>query len=282
MVARMPAPFTLETLWTEPRNATVPFMHRCDVRMQIRNACGRDIHISKVRLHFQCEQRVTKFRPSISLQESLHPRQLSSVITIPVVADLGFKSLTNSYVIEIEYDDKIKKSCRIDPHRYFVFCPSGDNRHQFFISHKDPQDTLRANALADYLFKAGLKGYVAADDLRLGVDVWETKIPNEIRASIGTIFLWTNHARADPASLYRELELTDKYRKRPILVLAEGLPRPRKFPRSAEYMAIAGTLTPNVLRELVSAVHTAYSRGDYAGLRIGHVATPRGGRVRAK
>jgi len=282
MIAPMPVPFRIETLWTEPRNATVPFMHRCDVRMQIRNTCGRNIHISKVRLHFQCERRVTKIRPSIALQEFLHPRQLSSTIIVPLLADLGFKSFTNSYVIEFEFHDTIKKKCRIDPHRYFVFSPCGDNRHQFFISHKDPQDTLRAKVLADYLFKAGLKGYVAADDRRLGVDVWDTKIPNEIKASIGTIFLWTNSAKADPASLYRELELTYKYRRRPILVMAEGLPRPRKFPRSAEYMPITGTLTPDVLRELTFAVHAAYSRGDYSGLRIRPVATSRGGRVRAK
>ena len=149
------------------------------------------------------------------------------------------------------------------PHKYLIFHPLGDPEQQFFISHKDPEDTNIGQKLKHFMGKLGLKGYLSEEDKRPGVDLWKEKIPPAVTASIGVVILWTSNAANKPENIYRELELAKSCRRRLIMAPEHGVPVPDGFPGGIEYLEF-NPKNPDELKRLAISIYEEYCRGGYS------------------
>src|SRR6266581_5160272 len=246
----------VENVWSHPRETNVHFLQKCCLYVQVRNKLGRSVRIEGIECRFESEDGVKPYIPSQRHIEDLQHGYLSDPIAIEFEADLALKAYTNYYHIIISYDDGNKRTLDYDPKKFFVFYPLGHARRQFFISHKDPQDTNIGRQLAGFLSKLGFIGYLSEDDHRPGIDLWKEKIPAAISASIGVVILWTSNAAKDPSKILRELEMAKLNGKPLILAPQRGIRVPKKFPRRIEYFRFKDPLSDVELKGLALSIHT--------------------------
>ncbi len=222
------------------------------------------MRIEKVECRFQSESGLDAYIASQTHFENLEQGYLSNPIPIEFEADLALRAYTNYYHILIYYDDGNKRVFDYDPQRFLVFYPLGHAHQQFFISHKDPQDTNIGRQLAGFLNKLGFIGYLSEDDHRPGLDLWKEKIPAAVAASIGVVILWTSNAAKDPAKILRELEMAKSNKKPLIMAPEKGVSTPKKFPKKIEYFRFKHPLTDGELKRLALSIHATYRRGGYS------------------
>jgi hypothetical protein len=207
---------------------------------------------------------VEAYTPSKTHFETLLEGHLSDPIAVEFEADLALKAYTNYYRIVIYYNDGVQKSLEHNPQKFLVFYPLGHGEQQFFISHKDPEDTSIAQQLAGFLKKLGLTGYLAEDDHSPGIHLWDEKIPAAISASIGVIILWTPNAVKNPANIKHEIQIAKSKRKRLIMALKRGSRSPKSFPKRIEYFSYDRRLVAKQLKSLAVFIYSNYRRGVYS------------------
>ena len=255
----------VEKVWPYPLENYIPFLAKCSLYVQVRNKSGHPVRIEKVECHFEMEKGVEAYVPSRTYYETLQHGHLSNPIAVEIEADLALKAHTNFYRIVISYYDGKKKTFEYDPQRFLVFCPLGQEVKQFFISHKDRQDTERAQCLAGFLSKLGFIGYISEDDHRPGMDLWSEKIPQAISGSIGVIILWTSRAAKNPKNIYREITIAKSKRKRLILAREKGVRIPRAFPKKKfEYHPFERPLSITQLKKLACHIYETDRHGGYS------------------
>jgi hypothetical protein len=133
----------------------------------------------------------------------------------------------------------------------------------FFVSHKDPQDSRLAVKLNHYLMKIGFKGYLAEEEKRPGLDIWQDKIIPAIGGCIALIVLWTSNAAIDSANMLREIEYAQKIGKKLIPLLEEGVSLPKVLPKEREFVRIPHNMSETDFIDVVSSIEHTYRTGGY-------------------
>jgi len=253
----------VEKVWTHPDPSTarsICFLERFDIYIQIRNNTSRPLQVEKIECLFELDDEMDKYLPSTMPFLTLGPKQRNRMIRIVCEADLSLKAHTNFFRVRIHYTSDSKKIIEYDPHKFLVFVPLGEEDKQFFISHKDKEDTDISRLLAKLLRKLGYKGYLAEDDKRPGMNLWKEKIPSEIKCSAGFIILWTKNATKNPKNIYRELEIAKKMNKHLILAREDGVDIPKDFPKEIEYFNLESPILAHQLKELVYSIEETDSQ----------------------
>jgi hypothetical protein len=80
------------------------------------------------------------------------------------------------------------------------------------VSFKDPEDLGLAELEKGLLGLAGIRGYLARDDVQPGLDFWE-KITRHINASVATCVVWTRNTTVQQTSVLREITISCGFRK---------------------------------------------------------------------
>ncbi len=155
----------------------IMFLEEGFIFAEFRNNSDNAIEIIKVRAQFETEPRLDPYETSVSPKITLMAHNRSQTIRIPFVADLSLVSTTNSYSLIVSYR-KIG-SQQLLTRTYSPFgslvihpIPRQEGKH-FFVSHKDPENTVLARRVDHYLKKIGFHGYLAEDNRLPGVDLWQ-------------------------------------------------------------------------------------------------------------
>lgn len=248
------------SIWSHPQDNAY-FTQRGQIGVQVRNTSERHIELEKVECLFNNEEGLASYIPAQELLLTLAPGELSCPIFVNFEFDLALRAATNRYAIKIRY--AIGNVLEYDSRNYIVIHPLCPPKSKFFISHKDPADTLISRKLSGFLSKLGLVGYLAEDDRRLGLDLWDGKIIPTIAESIGTIILFTSRAKDDPAQIVREIEISKDKGKPLILVLEPTVEKPINFPNGIEYYRLDTEISADELKKLAWWIYDTYRKGRY-------------------
>src|SRR5713101_7057632 len=152
-------PLSLERCWTvPPRNIT--YLEDGIICAEFRNNSDDSIEIDEVACRFQTEPNLTPYQVSVSPMLRLKPRWLSRPpVQLSFVAGLTLTSYTNTYQLIVKYTRSgVSKTATYPPPSYLIVRPLGPPEKEFFVSHKDPEDSPIAERLDHYLKKVGFRG----------------------------------------------------------------------------------------------------------------------------
>ena len=248
------------SVWSIPQSNAY-FTQRGQIYVQVRNSSTHDIELERVECVFKNDEDLEPYIPTAEWVLNLEADELSPPLFIDFQFDLALKADTNRYLIKIYHSSG--KVLEHDPRQYIVIFPICPPKKEFFISHKDPADTAISKRLAGFLFKLGLVGYVAEDDIMLGIDLWEEKIIPAIKRSIGTIILFTASAESDPDRIVREIKLSKENDKPLILVLEPGVGELANPPKGIEHYRLKTPINSNAVKEIAGWVYDMYRKGKY-------------------
>jgi hypothetical protein len=254
----------IESIWSSP-SAMALFLELCEIFIQIRNHADRIIQIQKIECLFECDGDVEPYVPSVTPYQVVEPGHLTNPIRIKFEADIVFKAHTNCYSIVVHYliDDNLK-IFRAKTQKYFIFSPPGPNEKKFFISHKDPEDTIICRRFASFLGKLGFIGYMSEDDRRPGIDLWKEKIPSNIKTSVAMVIVWTKKASKNPENIYREIDMAKSFNKRFIMAIENNVPPPsEKISTDIEYFTVTYPASVGDIKKLACHIEDSYRRGVY-------------------
>lgn len=252
----------IEKVWSYPEWSAF-FLEKCAVYVQIKNRRNRPISIEKVECIFQNDEGIEPFTPTITPRLTLENGHLSRPIRIEFEADLAFRAGTNSYRIVVYYRTDDLEIVEHDPRKFIIFSMM-EPEESFFISHKDPEDSLVCRHLAYFLRKIGFIGYLSEDDRRPGMDLWREKIPEAIKSSIAVVVLWTSRSAMRPDNIFREIDLARSMGKRLIMACEEGVDIPDSFPKEIEYYRFQEQFLSFELKRLACSIEDTYRRGGYS------------------
>lgn len=257
---------SLDGFWIRP-HSYVTYLDELVVITKFKNNSDHIIEIDTVTCSFEPEDSLSACSSSVSLMISLMPNHISSLVKIPFVVDLKLKEYTNNPTLEVTYsvNKSSTKTLKFNtPHtRCIIINPMHPPEKHFFLSHKDPKDTLISTRLNHHLMKIGFTGYVAEDDPRPGLDIWDEKIFPSIDTCVGIIVLWTSYAAADPQTIIREVEYANKKGKRVILLAEKDIDIPYLFQGTKEYLTTESKITDIELVKLVEIIEKTYDLGGF-------------------
>ncbi len=239
-----------------PANAF--FLMPCTIYVRIRNKTNESVLVENVKCQLEVDEGFEPFTPSVTPFVRLEREHLSPLIPIEFIADISLKGYSNFYKLDATYNNSERKTLTHDPRRYIIFNPQGSGGKQFFISHRDPEDTGLARSLANLLGKLGFKGYISEDDPRPGLKLWEQKIPMAIASSVGIVILWTLKAAQQPENIIREIEIAKKEEKPLFMAPEQDVEIPAVFPKEIEYYRFTKSISPTELKNLALSIDATY------------------------
>ena len=232
---------------------------------EFRNNSQNIIEIHEVSCQFTSEDglKPTKFINDEHVY--LKPKK-TRIIQIPVNFGLELKMGTNAYTISVKFKpdgSSRMKNLPFSQHRMnLIIHPRRDFHDEFFESHKIPQDTPIAKKLKYYLEKSGFKGFIAEEDVRLGINLWDEKIYPSIDQCKALIVIWTKNSQKNKKSIEREIKYA-KEKNKPIIPIIEGnLTVPKIISSEKEYFKVQ-KITDKDLIKIVTAINKRYESGDY-------------------
>lgn len=256
----------LEGFWIRPRSYVSYLDDDLFVFVEFRNNSDAIIEIKSITCSFQVEPSLPKHASQIFPHISMRPNNRSSILKIPFTVELTLQFATNYPDLDVEYTiDKNTKTvsfCNPDT-RCIIINPKHPPEKHFFLSHKDPENTGLAERLDRHLQKIGFIGYVAENDPKPGLDIWDEKIFPSIDDSTGLIVLWTKDAANSPDTIYKEIEYANKKEKRIILLAEKDVEIPTMLQGTIEYMTIDETIADYDLVRLVDTIHNLYKLGSF-------------------
>ena len=257
---------SIEGCWIDP-HSDLSYFDSGYVKIELKNETEDVIEIDKVSCSFETEEDLPSSKFSIEPMESIHAKNISSMIKIPFILDLRLHNGTNYAVIEVEYrKGKLKESNTITfdfpDSRYVIIHSLHPPEKHFFLSHKDPENTELATKLNYHLNKIGFNGYVAENDQRLGLDIWDEKIIPHIESCVALVVLWTEEAAKCSETIIREVKYAKEKGKR-IMVLSEEIEMPEIFQGTKEYGKTKGKIDSNDLIQLTDNIYKNYRGGVF-------------------
>ena len=256
----------LEHVWIEP-NTYVSYLDDVRIKIEFKNASDYTLEINKITCSLQAEDHMPRHESSITPHESIHPNNRSSTLTILIKIGLELNIGTNSPVFDVEYaaGRSARKKVTFGPPdtKYLIINPKHSPEKHFFLSHKDPKDKTIALSLDRHLEKIGFRGYVAENDPKPGLDIWDEKILPSIDDCVGMIVLWTRNAAKDPKSISKEIEYAIKKEKRVFLLAENGIDIPSGLGKTTEHITTGARVTDRDLVYLVNAIHDVYKQGGF-------------------
>jgi hypothetical protein len=237
------------------------------IHVELKNNSDRTVEITNVLCRFQTEKGLKPYEPHTSPMLSIKPRNLSPRIQSPFVAELSLTEATNSYTVVVTYRNLEASDLftATFPLRYILIDPVRPVERFFFVSHKDPQDSKLAAKLNDYLMKIGFKGYLAEEEKRPGLEIWQDKIIPAIGGCVALIVLWTSNAAIDSGNMLREIEYAQNIGKKLIPLLEENVSLPEILPKEKEFVRIPRNMGEADLVDVVGFIEQTYRTGGYEG-----------------
>ena len=236
------------------------------VHTEFQNNTGDAIEITRAACAFQTEVGHPKYTETTSRPCTIPPGGIGK-IKIPFKVDLTMTADTNHPSIEVEYP--VGGSTKATTFNMPIGCHTVIQRipyrdQYFFISHKDPENTIEAKSLNYYLEKIGFSGYLAEDNRQPGLDLWHEKILPAIEKCAGLIAIWTEKAAQQPEAMLREIEYAQEKNKRIILLVEKDLDIPDILKGQNEYADTKGRISKPDLVKLVEEIHQMYMGGSFS------------------
>ena len=235
------------------------------VHIEFQNNTGDAIEITQAVCSFQTEIGHPKYTGTTSQPCTIPPGGIGK-IKIPFKVDLTMTAYTNRPSIEVEYTVGGSKTAPfnipIGCHTIIQRIPYRDQ--YFFISHKDPENTIEAKSLNYYLEKIGFRGYLAEDNRQPGLDLWHEKILPAIEKCAGLIAIWTEKAAQQPEAMLREIKYAQEKNKRIMPLVEKDLDIPDILKGQNEYANTKGTISEPDLVKLVEEIHQMYMSGTFS------------------
>lgn len=262
-----PEELSLEGFWIRPHSYVTYLDDEMFILTEFKNNSDELIEIDTVTCSFEMEESLPKYSSSVSPHISIRPQNRSSLVRIPFKVDLKLQQGTNYPTLDVTY--RISKSSTQtvrfgNPYtRCIIINPMHPPEKHFFLSHKDPKDTLISTRLDHHLKKIGFRGYVAENDPRPGLDIWEEKIFPSIDTCVGLIVLWTSNAAEDSQTIIHEVEYAKKKQKRIILLAEKNVDIPDLFQGTKEYLELDAGISDVELVRLVEIIEKTYRLGGF-------------------
>ena len=216
-------------------DSSVWYLHQIEMPVGLRNRSGSRVHLHEVRLVFKAHWQDVPAE-FVTIRKPCHGRTMEDGqfqdFSIQVRPSLVFLAYTNTCSVEIEFSrDRASASvevARIDGEHIIVKdCPNYAGV-QAFVSFKDDEDLDLAQRQQTLLNRAGIRGYMARDDVQPGTDFWK-KIVLNIRSSVATFVVWTRNTAAQYKSVEREIVLSEEAGIPVVLLLEDGVEAPASF-----------------------------------------------------
>ena len=230
-----------------------------------RNNSQNIIEIHEVSCQFTSEDGLesTKFTNNESVY--LKPKN-ARTMQINVQFGLELKMGTNAYFISIKFKSDSSSIMEEQTFKHhgmnLIIHTKRDCDDEFFESHKDPQDTPIAQKLKFYLAKSGFRGFVAEEDTRPGIKLWDAKILPSIDQCKALIVIWTENSQTDPKTIEREIKHAKKKNKPIILIIEGDLKVPKIISSEEEYFQFQ-KITDKILIKIVTDIDKTYELGGY-------------------
>lgn len=236
------------------------------VHTEFQNNTGDAIEITQAACSFQTEIGHPKYTAPSSRPCTI-PSGGIGKIKIPFQVDLTMTADTNHPSIEVEY--AVDGSTKATTFNMPIGCHAVIQRipyrgQYFFISHKDPENTIEAKSLDYYLEKIGFKGYLAEEDRQPGRDLWHEKILPAIEKCAGLIAIWTEKTAQQPEAMLREIKYAQEKNKRIIPLVEKDLDIPDILKGQNEYANAKDTISEPDLVKLVEEIHQMYMSGIFS------------------
>lgn len=262
-------PLSLVSCRSFPR--TILYLEEGEVIVEFKNETDSLVELFKIAFQFETEEGFQPYVASKDVRIAINPKNHSPPQHIPFKVHVTLKGPTNPYRITIDY--RVGGSTETESHtftctpvgqQYLLVYPRRETGKYYFISHKDPQDTVLGRSLHYHLQKIGFNGFLAEDHKRLGRDLWK-KIMSAIDGCEAFIVLWTEDAVIDPKVILDEIEYAKGKGKEIVLLVEKGLPIPNSCSKDIEYMRTAGRIKNEDLVRLVESIEETYTKGGYGG-----------------
>jgi len=256
----------LKGFWIRP-HSYITYLEEGDITLEFKNVSDESIEIDKIACSFETDIGLSPTESILSPMISIKPNNISRV-RVTFLIDLKMKLGTNFAKIDVTYRNaKSQKSTTVtftNPYtRCIIINPIHPPEKHFFISYKGSNDRQLATKLDRHLTKIGFKGYVAENDNRPGIDIWQEKIFPAIDDCVALIVLWTSDSLTDPSTIFREVTYAKEKQKRVILLAEHGLKIPEIFLGDKEYVQIQSKITDDDLIDLVENIEKTYKGGGF-------------------
>ena len=258
---------SLEGFWIRPHSYVTYLEDDLFILVEFKNNSNHSIEIETITCLFEIEESLPEYLSVASPNISIGPKNISDMVRIPFKVDLKLHANSNYPTLIIKY--RINKSVTktIQFTNPYTRCIIINQMHlpekHFFLSHKDPHNTSLATKLAHHLQKIGFIGYIAENDPRPGLDIWDEKIFPSIDTCFGLIVLWTSDTVKEPQTIIREVEYANKKQKRIILLAEKDIDIPELFLGTKEYLEVDGKITDVDLVNLVEIIEKIYRLGGF-------------------
>ncbi len=251
--------------WKSSPKLLAAFLDTGTIFAEFRNNSQNTIKIHEISCQFTSEDGLKPSKFTNDKLIYLEPKN-ARVVTIDVKFGLELKKGTNIYLIFVKFkfdrSSKMKEQTFERHDQNLIITTKRDSDDEFFISHKDPQDTSIAKKLKFYLEKSGFKGFVAEEDTRPGIELWGAKILPSINQCKALIVIWTINSQKDSKAIKREIQYAKKKGKIIILIIEGNLTVPKFISSKKEYSRFP-KITDESLIEIVVNINRRYESGDY-------------------
>lgn len=255
---------TLESYKSFPESHAA-FLDEGIIFTEFRNNSQSIIEIHEVSCQFTSEDGLEPTKFTNDERVHLEPKN-ARTIQIPVNFGLELKMGTNAYTISVKFKpdgSSRMKNLPFNQHGMnLIIHPRRDLHDEFFESHKIPQDTPIAKKLKCYLEKSGFKGFVAEEDVRPGINLWDDKIYPSIDQCKALIVIWTKNSQRNQASIEREVKYAKEKNKPIIPIIERNLKVPKIISSEEEYFQVQ-KITDEDLIKIVTTINKRYESGDY-------------------
>jgi hypothetical protein len=253
--------------WIEP-HSNITYLEKSQFKVELQNNSNNIIEIVEIKCQFQAEDGLSPKDFTLKPMMPIQPRNLE-FFRIPFDVNLSLRQGTNYSVLMVKYRHKgeIKEKSLTFTYpdtTYIIIGPKHSPEKQFFISHKDPQQTTIATKLDDCLIKIGYRGYVAENDKRPGTDLWEEKIIPSINNCVNLIVLWTSDAAKDPEQIIKEVKHTKTKNKRIIVLREKDVPLHEIFKGTVEYAVAQSKIDESEIVKLVEYIEKEHEAGRFS------------------
>jgi hypothetical protein len=207
-------------------------MHPIELPVGLRNRTGCTVHLHELRLIFKGQWPDVP-EEVVSIKSPCHGRTMADGqfmdFLVPVLPSLVFLRYTNTYLIEVHFSKErisaVTEVVRIEGEHIIVRDCQNYAGVEAFVSFKDEEDLDLAELEKALLNRAGIRGYLARDDVQPGLDYWD-KIAGHIKSSVATFVVWTKNTAAQYDSVLREITLSEESNVPVVLLLEHGVDAP--------------------------------------------------------
>jgi hypothetical protein len=224
---------------------TLHYLDEVRVNFTLSSRCNNNVVISEMIFQLplrtsllEQESSTSPFASKAHMEEHLLKAQSTVRGSVILRARLGLAMYTNSLDATIRFHE-VSEGAMVERteshHAGYIIVTKREARARVFISFKDPEDRLLADASKEIFERAGVTAMLAREDRSYDRLIWAEKIPRLISECDGLFVIWSRAAAENPANILREIKIARDAGIRVCLLKENGVPVPDGWEADREY-----------------------------------------------